>query len=78
MVVKDSLTGLYNRRYFEEALEREVSRARRYETNLTLCMMDLDHFKQINDTHGHPAGDLVLSEFGRMLREWILMKNVVL
>ena len=77
MSVKDSLTGLYNRRYFEEALEREVSRARRYETNLTLCMMDLDHFKQINDTHGHPAGDLVLSEFGRMLREWIRQSDQV-
>lgn len=71
MSIKDSLTGIYNRRYFEEAIEREVSRSKRYETDLSLCLMDLDHFKQINDIHGHPAGDLVLSEFGRLLKKWI-------
>ncbi len=66
---QDELTGVYNRRYFTGALEREVSRAKRYETDLALCMMDLDHFKRINDTYGHAAGDMVLSEIGRMLKE---------
>jgi len=74
---KDELTGLYNRRYFMEALEREVSRATRYETDLVLCMMDLDCFKQINDTYGHPAGDMVLAEIGRMLKECIRHSDLV-
>ncbi len=67
MATRDQLTGLYNRRYFQEALEREIARVRRYGADLVLCMMDLDHFKTINDTFGHPAGDLVLTEIGRML-----------
>ena len=71
MATRDELTGLYNRRYFMESLEREVARARRYDSELVVCMVDLDHFKQVNDTHGHPAGDTVLSEIGRMLKECI-------
>jgi two-component system cell cycle response regulator len=71
MATTDELTGLYNRRYFMESLEREVARARRYDSELVVCMVDLDHFKQVNDTHGHPAGDTVLSEIGRMLKECI-------
>ena len=74
---RDDLTGLYNRRYFMEAIEREVSRAKRYETDLVLCMMDLDYFKQINDTYGHPAGDMVLAEIGRMLKECIRHSDLV-
>ncbi len=74
---RDDLTGLYNRRYFMEALEREVSRAKRYETGLVLCMMDLDYFKQINDTYGHPAGDMVLAEIARMLKECIRHSDLV-
>ncbi len=71
MATRDELTGLYNRRYFMEALEREVARARRYGSELVICMVDLDHFKQVNDTYGHPAGDRVLAEIGRMLKEYI-------
>ena len=68
MSSKDELTGLYNRRYFMEALEREVSRAKRYKINLSLCMIDLDHFKLVNDTYGHPAGDMVLSKVGSTIK----------
>lgn len=57
---KDQLTGLRNRRYFDEMLEREFRRAKRNRTSLSLIMIDLDHFKKINDTYGHMAGDLCL------------------
>ncbi len=77
MSIKDGLTGLYNRRYFMEALEKEVSRAKRYKTCLVLCMMDLDHFKKINDTLGHQAGDMVLSEFGKILKETIRQSDLL-
>lgn len=70
MATRDELTGLYNRRYFEAALEREIANARRHERELVLCMIDLDHFKQVNDTYGHAAGDSVLSEIGKMLKQW--------
>ncbi len=69
MSVRDELTGLFNRRYFQEALDREVSGAERYGHGLALCMIDLDHFKRVNDTHGHLCGDRVLKDFGRLLEE---------
>ena len=68
---KDELTGIYNRRYFLEFAEREVSGAVRYGKDLTLCMLDLDFFKKINDSYGHAAGDVVLKETARLLRESI-------
>jgi two-component system cell cycle response regulator len=67
----DELTKLANRRYFMEALEGELERARRYKTEMMLVIMDLDHFKKINDTYGHLAGDMVLSEIGRELKKHI-------
>jgi len=70
MSTRDPLTGLYNRRYFMEALEREVARASRYRSGLVLCMLDLDHFKLVNDTYGHPVGDRVLSELSGMLKDF--------
>ncbi len=76
MSIKDELTGLYSRRYFIEALEREVSRAKRYETDMVLCMMDLDYFKRINDTYGHLAGDMVLCEIGTMLKAYIRQSDL--
>jgi two-component system cell cycle response regulator len=69
--IKDELTQLYNRRFFMETLEREIARAGRLQTELVLCMMDLDRFKNVNDTFGHPAGDLVLTRVGKMLRKCI-------
>ena len=70
MATLDELTGLYNRRYFMEALERERARAKRHGKDLSLCMMDLDLFKRVNDKLGHTAGDLVLADMGRIIREW--------
>lgn len=63
----DSLTGLHNRRAFEEMIQREVQIAARDNTPLTLLMMDLDHFKQLNDTWGHALGDRALRTFGGVL-----------
>lgn len=63
----DALTGLANRRAFDEAAEQEVQRARRYNTPLALVMADLDHFKLINDRHGHYVGDQVLQHFAHIL-----------
>ncbi len=63
----DSLTGLHNRRAFEEMIQREVQLAARDNTPLTLLMMDLDHFKQLNDTWGHALGDRALRTFGGVL-----------
>ena len=60
LAVRDSLTGLYNRRYLDETLEREVSRARREGIPLSLVMLDIDYFKRVNDTYGHQVGDEVL------------------
>ncbi len=69
MSIVDELTKLHNRRYFIEVLEGEFERANRYKTEMALVMMDLDRFKKINDTYGHPAGDMVLSEVGKILKE---------
>lgn len=63
----DQLTGLYNRREFENKLEEEFDRSRRYNSALSLLMIDLDHFKDVNDTYGHPAGDTVLRAVGELL-----------
>jgi diguanylate cyclase (GGDEF)-like protein len=62
MAVTDPLTGLYNRRFLMQTLQREMSRARRHGHPLGLVMIDIDHFKAINDTHGHPTGDRVLKQ----------------
>jgi len=66
--IHDPLTGLYNRRYMEAALEREAHRARRRNTSIGIFMFDVDHFKTFNDTHGHGAGDAVLQELGALLQ----------
>ena len=65
----DDLTGLSNRRAFDDALTTEVERSRRYGTGLGLVLLDLDNFKSVNDTYGHQQGDRVLSEVARVLRE---------
>ena len=65
----DELTGLSNRRMFNFLMEREISRSRRYNRPFSLVMIDIDHFKKINDTWGHPAGDTILRELGALMRE---------
>ena len=67
--VRDPLTGLYNRRYLEQALERELRRAVREKTPVGILMADIDFFKRINDTAGHAAGDEVLRELGRFFTD---------
>ncbi len=68
MAIHDSLTGLYNRHYLDDTLKRELSRAEREGYPIGFVMMDLDHFKQVNDTFGHKAGDEVLTRFADHLR----------
>jgi diguanylate cyclase (GGDEF)-like protein len=67
--VTDELTGLYNRNHFQDTLDSEVERSRRFGTDVGLVMLDLDDFKKVNDSFGHPQGDVVLVEVGRVLRE---------
>lgn len=66
--IRDPLTGLFNRRYLEESLARELARCLRRSLPLAVLMIDLDHFKRFNDTHGHDGGDALLSQVGRLLQ----------
>jgi len=66
--ITDGLTGLFNYRHFKEQLMFEISRSRRHNLNLSLIMLDIDHFKHYNDTNGHPAGDGVLKELAKLLK----------
>ena len=67
--MRDPLTGLFNRRYLDETMGRELPRARRRGESIGVILLDLDHFKRLNDTHGHDAGDHVLSRTGELLRQ---------
>jgi len=67
--LRDPLTGAHNHRYFQEDLENEVSRALRYSTPVSMLMLDVDHFKEVNDQHGHPFGDEVLRDLVQLIRE---------
>lgn len=74
--MRDSLTGLYNRRYVEEALPQEFHRAKRQGSKVAVIMIDLDHFKGFNDRFGHDAGDAVLRELGQFLRRQVRESDV--
>lgn len=76
LTTMDGLTQIYNRRYFDEQLDREISRSRRYERVLSLVMLDLDHFKEVNDTYGHLAGDSVLKQLASTVRTRIRREDV--
>lgn len=71
LAILDPLTGLYNRRYGEECLRKEIARAEKQNYDLAVIVLDLDHFKAINDRFGHAAGDIVLREFANRLRRSI-------
>lgn len=75
--VRDPLTGLFNRRYMEESLQREIANALRKSRPLGLVILDLDHFKKFNDTFGHDAGDLLLSEVGVLLAKTSRVGDIV-
>lgn len=77
MATRDGLTGLYNHRTFQELLRREVAEAQRYRRPLALVMFDIDHFKKVNDVHGHPAGDAVLREVSRVAAEVARASDIV-
>lgn len=74
--VRDHLTGLFNRRYMEETLERELLRAARKHLSLGIIMLDIDDFKRINDTCGHAAGDEILRALGRLLLEQVRGEDI--
>ncbi len=75
--IRDPMTGLYNRRFLREFLTRELIRAKRAGSGLAVIMMDLDHFKRINDSFGHEAGDLVLTEVATLLKTSIRGSDMV-
>jgi diguanylate cyclase (GGDEF)-like protein len=74
--IRDPLTGLANRRYLEESLPRELHRAARERTALSIAMLDLDHFKRFNDAFGHDPGDSLLREVGRVLNEKLRKSDI--
>ena len=74
--LRDSLTGLFNRRYLTETLHRELSRCAREERPLSLVMLDVDHFKSLNDAFGHEAGDRILQALGALLSQQIRHEDV--
>ena len=77
MAFYDALTKVFMRRYFEAWLSQEFSRVKRYKTDLSLIMFDIDHFKKINDTYGHQAGDFVLSELSQVVKEAVREADIV-
>jgi len=77
LVITDELTGLANRRHFFERLDEEVDRASRYGSELSMIMVDIDHFKDVNDTYGHPVGDIVLAEVARLLSANIRTSDII-
>jgi len=76
-VLHDPLTGLYNRRYLDETIKRELTRAERNKQPVGIVMCDLDHFKLVNDTHGHLAGDEVLRVFAELLKKHARGSDIV-
>jgi len=74
--IKDALTGLFNRRYLEETLEREISRSVRSGNSIGLMMLDIDHFKEFNDIFGHSGGDTLMRELGALLHSTIRVEDV--
>jgi len=74
--IRDPLTGLFNRRYMEESLEREIRRAIRHRSSVGVIMLDIDHFKGFNDAYGHTAGDILLQTLGRVLQSSIRAEDI--
>jgi diguanylate cyclase (GGDEF)-like protein len=75
--VTDSLMGIHNRRYFDLRLDQEFSRARRYDLALSLLLLDIDHFKEVNDTYGHQVGDTILVNLGQLIEETVRKPDIV-
>ena len=77
LMTVDGLTQVHNKRYFDEMLEREFSRAQRYDRSFSLIAFDIDHFKKINDSQGHLAGDAVLRQLGTLMRTHVRRDDIV-
>jgi diguanylate cyclase (GGDEF)-like protein len=77
MAIRDPLTGLYNRRYFNDKLDEEISRSRRTKMPVSLIYMDIDHFKKYNDQNGHPMGDQLLKMFATILAKTSRKNDIV-
>ena len=77
LTILDALTSVHNKRFFLEFLEREISRSQRHATTLALVLFDVDHFKHVNDTYGHMAGDAALKEICRRLRPRIRREDLL-
>ncbi len=73
----DPLTGVYNYRFFTERLEKEIELAKKFNRSLSLIILDIDHFKDFNDTYGHPAGDLALKQASKIFKQNIRDKDVL-
>jgi len=76
LAFRDGLTGLYNHRYFQESLAKELTRAKRHNRSLSLIIFDIDHFKKVNDTFGHPAGDQVLKNMAKSIEKVIRPNDI--
>ncbi len=74
---RDPLTGLFNRRYLDEALAREITRAQRHGHDVAIAMLDIDHFKRFNDTHGHEGGDVLLAAFAQLVADCARAEDIV-
>jgi diguanylate cyclase (GGDEF)-like protein len=77
LVFCDALTGLYNHRFFQEAMDRELDRSKRYKRELSLILFDIDHFKKINDTYGHLVGDRVLVALSRTTEQSVREADII-
>ncbi|HYH02538.1 MAG TPA: sensor domain-containing diguanylate cyclase [Bacillota bacterium] len=75
--ITDGLTGVYNHKYFREQIELQVQQAKEYGFNISLALIDIDHFKSFNDTYGHQVGDIVLKEVARLIQETVPSDNLV-
>lgn len=76
LIITDDLSGLYNSRHFNQLIEYETERAQRYDSSLALVFFDLDHFKLVNDTHGHLVGSRMLTEVGELVRRYTRKVNL--
>ncbi len=77
MAITDPLTGIFNRRHLESELEKEFSKRKRYKQAITCLILDVDHFKRVNDSYGHKAGDMVLKELAQRLKQSLRQVDIV-